>query len=434
MKKYEKYKESGIQWIGQVPEHWKKKRVKHIAKLVNGYPFQSGTYCEEGKWNIITISNVKNESFDTTGCKTIGTLPVDIQNSQILSKGDLLISMTGNVGRVCFVDKDNCLLNQRVGKLDVSPNVDKTFLLYALVSPSFVSYLVQRSQSTAQLNVGKEDIGSFPIFLPPLSEQQAIAGYLDEKTGKIDESIEVLEEQKADLQKYRAAVISEAVTHGLDATAKMKDSGVLWIGQIPKGWRCLPVKRFSTIQTGCTPSTSESKYFDGDFNWFTPSDFKGQLMLSNSNRKLSQCAVEERACRVFPAGSVYIIGIGGTLGKVSACSEVASANQQITVISPNSTMNYKFLAYFLSTKREIFETKANAATLPILSSESIASFPVPVPPLSEQQAIADYLDEKTGKIDEAIATIDTQIADLRAYRTALITEVVTGKVKVSCGE
>lgn len=415
MKQYPKYKESGIQWIGQVPEHWEVSKLKYFVECKDGYrvPIENSLR-EEGPypyWGAGSITGyVKDFIFD----------------EELVLLGEDGAPFFDKNRPVAFYSNEKIWVNNHIHVLKPKNSIRAKFLTYLLNSVDFAFYI----NGSILSKLTQSNMDEIVILLPPLSEQEAIAAYLDKQTGKIDKSIESLEQQKTDLQQYRTSLISEAVTHGLSPNTTLKDSGVQWIGQIPEEWICLPIKRFSIIQTGNTPSTSDSKYFDGGFNWFTPSDFQGQLLLTDSNRKLSQCAVEERACRVFPAGSIYIIGIGGTLGKVAMCEEPASANQQITVVSPNSTMNHKYVTYYLSTKREIFEIKANAATLPILSSESVATFPVPIPPLAEQEAIAAYLDEQTGKIDTAIATIDRQIADLRAYRTALITEAVTGKVDV----
>jgi len=429
MKQYPKYKESGIQWIGQIPEEWEVMKSRYFSFLEHGQSYKPDDVVTENGILVLRSSNIQDGKLSLDDCVSIK--PSQIVTSKLVTNDDIIICSTNGslalVGKSMIIDRPvEASFGSFMMRMRTKQNT--RFVNYQL--GVIVDYYRGTFATTTINQLTIEMLGNMQFLLPPLCEQEAIVAYLDAKTGKVDESIEALEEQKADLQKYRTSVISEAVTRGLNPDVKFKDSGVQWIGQIPEEWEVIPIKRFATIQTGSTPSTSESKYFDGDFNWFTPGDFKGQLLLTDSNRKLSQCAVGERVCRVFPERSIYIIGIGGTLGKVATCEELASANQQITVVSPNDSVNHKFVTYFLSTKREIFETKANAATLPILSSDSVATFPTPVPPLSEQQAIADYLDEKTAKIDEAIKTIDEQITDLRAYRTALITEAVTGKVRV----
>ena len=205
-------KDSQISWLGQIPEHWEVKRMKELVSFYNGYAFKSETYDNEGTYTIVTIANVQSYGFDTTESKKITELPEDLQKEQILSIGDLLISMTGNVGRVCFVNQANCVLNQRVGKLVCSPKIYNKYLYYALSNPSFIEYLKMNSEGSAQQNASKYDICNFSIPLPPYDEQCVIVEYLDLLCAQIEQKCSIINQQIQNIQMLKRALINEVVT------------------------------------------------------------------------------------------------------------------------------------------------------------------------------------------------------------------------------
>ena len=163
---------------------WEKKRLGDVADFVNGYTFLSSTYVEGGKYRVITIANVQQGAMNVDSANTIDSLPVNIQKSQILHLGDILISMTGNVGRVCLVDAEDCLLNQRVGKL-VPRDINKDYLYQCINTPRFVSKMISSGQGGAQDNLSSKDIKSYSVALPTLEEQQKIATFLTALDAKI---------------------------------------------------------------------------------------------------------------------------------------------------------------------------------------------------------------------------------------------------------
>lgn len=439
MKSYPKYKDSGIQWIGQIPEGWGVLRFKHCFNTSTGMNIAKSDLSDSGV-AVISYGQIHAKTNTRTHLSDdlLRYIPCELikgGDTCKLRKNDIVFADTSEdlegCGNAVFIDTDKEIFagyHTIIARPIIEGEIK--YLAYLFNTPVWRQQLRENVVGIKVYSITQRLLNDSVILLPPLSEQESIVRYLDDKTAKIDETVNLLEQQKADLQQYRKALISQTVTRGLNPNAKLKESGISWIGQIPETWKINRIKHFSKIQTGNTPSTAERRYFDGNVNWFTPGDFKGTFVIDNSARKLTQDAVNNNACRIFPANSIYLIGIGGSLGKIAFSEKEASANQQIIVISPNETIISKYIAYFLSTKRNIFELMANAATLPILSNGSVANMDVPIPPLSEQQEIVEYLDTKTAKIDEAIRRIDEQIADLRAYRAALISDVVTGKIDV----
>ena len=187
---------------------WKIVRIGEISKLVNGYAFKSETYTDDGQFSIITIANVQDGKFILESVNKINKLPDDIQSHQILHKGDIIISMTGNVGRVCRVTQEKCLLNQRVGKFE-SIEIDTSFFYSSLRSKRFISTMIEKGQGGAQPNIGKYDISSYELKVPPtVAEQRAIAEVLSD----MDAEIEALEAKRAKYESIKQGMMQELLT------------------------------------------------------------------------------------------------------------------------------------------------------------------------------------------------------------------------------
>jgi restriction endonuclease S subunit len=264
-------------------------------------------------------------------------------------------------------------------------------------------------------------------------EQTAIANYLDQKTSKLDQLINNKKTQIKKLQEIRQIEINIAVTKGLDSNVKLKPSGIEWLGDIPEHWVVKRLKTVATnVQTGTTPKTYISKYYEKeDIKWFTPVDFTKNIRLTDSKNKISQIAIDEGAGRLFTAGSVLLLGIGATIGKIGLLSEHSSANQQINSI----TFSTKIVPMFAAFSLKIYESEiikiANFSTMPIFNQRDTANLKIGIPPLSEQTAIANYLDDKTSKIDQLVSNLENQIERLQEVRKIEIYNAVTGKIKVA---
>jgi len=431
-KKYPKYKDSGVEWLGDVPKHWDVKRLKFIANILNGYAFDSNIYMPEGI-PIIRIGDVKNP----INWEEVKRVPEEMLKSlfrfQVL-KGDVLLALTGaTIGKSAVYNCDEvALLNQRVGIIRAS-QINQRFLLYIIQSNIFTKFIDYLCYGGAQENIGKGDIGSIYSGVPSKTEQQAIADFLDRRTGEIDELIAKKERLIELLREKRTAIISHAVTKGLNPDAKMKDSRIDWLRKVPEHWEVKRLKRISKrIQTGCTPPTAQEYYYeDGTISWYGPGNFGDDLILGEASKLINESAIKDGVARLFEAGSTMIVAIGATIGKVGYIDEPASSNQQITAVAPNiAEVLGKFLAYQLKRLEQVLKGIAPNTTLPIMDQQKIGCLMVANPPISEQQAITDFLDRETSKVDVLIAKVTKVIEKLKEYRTALISAAVTGKIDV----
>ena len=276
-----------------------------------------------------------------------------------------------------------------------------------------------------------DNFGQVLSLLPPLPEQDAIVRYLDSATSELDKAIAMQQKMIDLLNERKQIIIQNAVTKGLDENVEMKESGVEWIGKIPKHWEVLKLKRCAIIKTGTTPPTSNLKYFEnGDIPWFTPGDLN-EINLHLSSKTITKKAIDDNVGRLFPAKSIYFVGIGATVGKVASCDFEASSNQQINAIMCNERLDYKFATYCLLMEQKIIRETTNFVTLPILNQSSTGLIDIVVPPKSDQQQIVSYLDSEMQKFDTAITNCQRQITLLQERKQIIINEVVTGKVRVS---
>ena len=420
MRQYDSYKDSGQQWLGEIPSHWEIKRL--------------ASYFKERR------NKVSDKEYAPLSVTKLGIFPQwenvaktnDGDNRKLVKAGDFVInSRSDRKGSSGISDRDGSvsLINT---VLQLRSNIYPPFCLYLLKSYSFIEEYYRNGHGiVADLwTTGYDEMKMIKLAIPKMEEQKVISYYLDKITAHIDKAIAQQQRMIDLLNERKQIIIQQAVTKGLNPNAKMKNSGVEWIGQVPEHWEVIRLKRCAAVKTGCTPSTKELKYYENqDINWFTPEDI-GSERICEAQKKVSYIAKQEGACKVFPSHIVYFVGIGASIGKVSYCDIEASANQQINAIIPNHRVNYKFLSYCLKTQKEEIFLTANTVTLPIINQERTGSLLITVPPLSEQKKIVSYIETKTANIDKAI-TKQQQIVDLfKERKQIIINDAVTGKIKV----
>lgn len=418
-----KMKDSGVEWIGDIPEGWAIERGKHILTYLERPIFPEAGVVTCFRDGEVTLRANRREDGFTVALKEIGYKGVAV--------GDLVVhGMDGFAGAIGISDscgKCSPVLNI----LDSTQN--KRFLMYYLrnmaygeVFSGLATGIRQRSCDT-----GWNKLRTLDYVLPPIREQQRIADFLDAQTAEIDASIAKTQESIEEYKKLKQAVITQAVTKGIRPGRAMKDSGVEWIGDIPEEWKAAPVKHYLRLQTGTTPSSQHPEYFNGEIPWYTPGDILDKVELTNSERTLKREAISDGIVSLYPPDSVLIVGIGATLGKTGHIDRPASSNQQITALSPrDNTCCGRYVAYCFKSMEAKLKDFAFYTTLPIINNRTLGQFRCPFPPLPEQQEIAAYLDEKCAAIDTLIEKKQAIITELEAYKKTLIYEYVTGKKEV----
>ena len=439
MKKYEKYKSSGVDWIGVIPEHWKLQRLKEVMNFQGGYAFSSNDYIEQGV-QVILIGNLYQNQLSLERNPTFVNNAFLKKHSRFkVTKGDVLMSLTGTLGKkdygfaILLKTEKEYLLNQRVAKLNCNKDLDVNFIIYMLQSEHFTSELLTLPKGTKQGNLSEEQIMSMVIPLLTLSEQTTIASYLDAKTSAIDRKVSLLEQKITHYQQLRKSLINETVCRGLDKNVRFKDSGIQWIGRIPEHW---DVKRLKDVCGFINRGTSPTYDETGFFKVVNQATFSKGFWDESSLRFSQSLEVKPRG--LLKENDILIASTGGgVLGKLYFFTRKESgyiADSHITILRDNRK-NYfaKYVYYYFSEKFKLInDILAKGSTNQTeLQKDWLLGFFICIPPQPEQTAIASYLDETTQKIDLIITNITTQIATLRELRKTLINDVVTGKLKVT---
>lgn len=425
MERYSEYKDSGVKWLGEIPSHWEV--VRGLAVFSENK--NKNTQLENSI--VLSLSYGKiivKKDIDS------GLVPEEYSSYQIVKPGFIIVRSTDLQNdktslRIGYVCNEGIITSAYLG-LQVKGNNNDKYLYYFLHDWDITKEIYRHGNGLRQ-SLSWNDLRDVNVLLPPLSEQDAIVRYIDAATSKIDKAIAMQQKMIDLLNERKQIIIQNAVTKGLDENVEMKDSGVEWIGMIPKHWEILKLKRCASIKTGTTPPTNERKYFDGGrISWFTPGDLN-DLHLNFASKTITQKAIDDKVGRLFPAKTIYFVGIGATVAKVSACDFEASSNQQINAIICNKSLDYRFATYVLKSEQEFIRNMANYVTLPIINQSDTGLIDMIVPPKFEQQAIIAYLDKQMQRFDSAITNCQRQITLLQERKQIIINEVVTGKVKVS---
>lgn len=423
-------------WLDGMPSDWKRSRVRNVATLSPNYS-QTLPAPDE------PCTVVPMELLSVDGA-------IDVSNQQpledvstglpLFEKGDVLfakITPCMENGKGAFVRQlptRYAFGSTEFHVLRAGNKVDGQFLYYATFNPVYRAYAAENMVGAAgQKRVSSRFLKDTRLFLPLLPEQQRIAAYLDASCEAIDAAVAAKRSQLETLEALRSSIISRAVTQGLNPSAKTRESGVSWLGSIPEHWQGGHLKRYARrIQTGVTPPTDTPEYYeDGTIPWYAPGSFEGQIELTEPRKLINERALNEGVLRMFPAGSVFVIGIGATIGKVGIIEEEASCNQQIIGIVCDHRMTPRFLAYQLKIYEVVIPGICVATTLPIFNQVQVGYLPVIVPPVSEQQAICEHIDIKLVELKKVVSVLETQIATLTAYRKSLVHECVTGQRRVT---
>ena len=436
MKKYDEYKDSGVAWIGEVPKHWKVSRIKFLISHSS-----AGVWGEDEKNDENDIVCFRAADFDYIhGCLRLDKMIIrNIQPEQLrgrrLHHGDLLIEKSGGgdsapVGRIVrynYNDKATC--SNFVHFIRVNKFNDGNYLFYyfyAMYANNVNILFFNQTTGIQNLKIG-EYIGQM-IYTPILNEQTAIATYLDTHCAKIDNLISIQQKRIALLQELKQSVITHVVTKGLNPNVEMKQSGVEWIGDVPKHWEVMPLKFTGTFGNGLT---------------YSPKDVvdNGILVLRSSNIQNSSLSFEDNVYvskvsrdLLVNKGDIIICSRNGSAALVGKSAFVdkelnATFGAFMMRYIPNIEKKYGF--YLFQTAIGQYKGYFSTTTINQLTKTTIDEIKVPLAMAEEQAAIASYLDHKCATIDTSISNAQHQIDLLQEYKQSLITEVVTGKRKVT---
>lgn len=417
-------KNSGIEWIGNIPNNWDVSKVKHCFYLSKQKAGDKNPTILKLARSAVQIRDISTNE---------GQLAESYENYNPVKVGDLLLNpMDLYSGANCNVSEIEGVISPAYQNLRKKVELNPKYFDYFFKIQYWTMAMFAHGKGISFDNrwtINTETILNYYIPFPSFEVQNSIVNVLTEKLSQVDELIANQEKQIEKLKEYKQSVITEAVTKGLDKSAPLKDSGIEWIGEIPESWNVFQLKNISTIKTGHTPSTVHIENFNGNVNWYTPSDFVNET-IENSSRKISEYALQNEGITLFPVNTTLLVGIGGTAGKVCRILVEGYSNQQITALMANDKVDPVYLFYELTASRRYLKDNAMYTTLPIINNSYLGFLKFVIPNIETQKQIVDYLDEKCGKIDRLIAIKQEKIEKLNEYKKSLIYEYVTGKKEV----
>lgn len=429
MKQYESYKDSGIEWLGKIPSHWNTVHIKNYFNVISGAtPDSSNDKYWDGDIIWITPADFKtSDHFVSTGKRNLTAEGYKSCGTTMVPAGSLIFSKRAPIGTVAISSNALCT-NQ--GCLSCVPFEKVCFspYYYYLFSVLTEAFEMLGSGSTF-LEISAANFSNFPISAPSFEEQQSIAAYLDYKVGQIDAVIAEKEQMLEDLKAYRSAMISEAVTKGLNKDVEMKDSGIDWIGEIPENWNTIKLSRvYPNIGSGTTPDTNNSQYYSEEgINWLQTGDLNDGDIYETS-KHITELALKEKGLRIYPKGSLVIAMYGATIGKVGLLQIETTTNQACCVLPPNEKMSIIYTKFVLQAAKDVLLKQSVGGGQPNISQSIIRSLSIPMPPLEEQIKNAEKIQNTYQNIEKTLNELLLGIDDLKAYKSSIITEAVTGKV------
>lgn len=422
-----KMKDSGIEWIGEIPEGWEVIPAKFLFKNSDMRRIANDEQLTASQqFGIIS----QKDYTELTGSKVV-LANKGLEDWKHVKPFDFIISLRSFQGGLEMSEITGCITWHYI-VLKSCHKICSYYYKWLFKSDSYI-HALQRTCSFIRdgQDLRYSNFIQVPLFEPPLAEQEKIADYLNAECSHIDAMLSKTRSSIEEYKKLKQAVITQAVTKGVRGEREMKDSGVEWIGEIPAEWSICPLKRLAAIQTGSTPSKTSSESFYSSITgtpWIKPDN----LGFSSSIETTAEFLTEEgcSVARTFPSNTVYVGCIGSRIGNCGYSLIPCACNQQINALIFNERMYWKYGWYLTIFQEEQYTLLANGNVIQIINSTTQGNISCIVPSISEQREITAYLDAKCAEIDGLIAKKAQLAKELESYKKSLIYEVVTGKREV----
>ena len=425
-------KDSGIEWIGEIPEGWEVSQLKYATrwKSEKGCPNAPvlSLYRDFG----VVPKDSRDDNHNVTS--------LDTSNYKVVDVGDLVINKMKAWQGTMAVSDYRGIVSPAYHVCSITSNkVNKRYLHHLLRNPAYLPEYARLSTGMriGQWDLGFDDFKNIPFLIPPLDEQAKIADYLDNGCASLDATLSKTRSSIEEYKKLKQAVITQAVTKGVRGEREMKDSGVEWIGEIPKKWNRCKLNSICTFINGDRSKNypSSEDFQDIGIPFIGADSLNGFFVDTYSARHISPAKYASMGGLKITQGDILYTLRGSTIGKNAIANfndgTIASSLVGIRVKSPFLASS-SFLFYWLNSLNEFVQRDLciNGSTAPNLSAENVAQFFIYIPDITEQHEIADYLDAKCAEIDKLIAKKEQLVKELESYKKSLIYEVVTGKREV----
>ena len=440
---YPATKDSGVEWLGEVPEHWEVCALRRKLRGSDGIkigPFGSQLKLEHlslSGYKVFGQRNVIDQNF-THGEKFVSREKFNELSACALLPNDLVVTMMGTSGRCAVVPDDTAvgIMDSHLLRLRLVTSIDTKFVARLIdEAPYLKEQIAVSGKGSIMHGLNSGMVKALVLALPSWAEQTAIVRFLEHADRRIQRYIWAKEKLIALLEEQKQAIIHQAVTGQIDVRTgrrypAYKDSGVEWLGQVPAHWKARKLRSLYRWRgSGTTPAADH--YFGGTVPWVMSGDLNDGVV-AITKRTVTERAVREiSALKIYPAHSLVIAMYGATIGRTGLLSIEACTNQACCVLSdPVGDTDSAYIQSVLNTARVHLAQLSFGGGQPNINAEVVHSFRVPVPPLSEQIAIVAYVGEASDGITSVVKRVQQSIDLLREYRTRLIADAVTGKLDV----
>lgn len=422
-KPYPAYRDSGVEWIGRVPAHWETLRIKRAAQLRNERRNDS----PKG-WTYVGLEDVESESGKYE--PTVGASRHSEDSMVgVFRAGDVLYGKLRPYLRKAIVAEQDGVCSTEF--LVLSEGRGKSPWVHRWLLTQEVTQQIEAGCDGAKMpRADWEHVGSIPMPLPPASEQTAIAAALDRETARIDALIAKKTRFIELLKEKRQALITHAVTKGLDPNVNMKDSGVEWIVEAPEHWVLSRLGHFASVENGTTPSRANEAYWvGGDVAWLGSGEVN-QVVVTEATEYITELALRDCSLRLLPKGTVVVgmVGQGKTRGLAAILDIEATINQNMAAVCVGPKLNGLFLLHVFTAAYEWLREGGRGSNQAALNCELLGEFRLAVPPAGEQQQIVAHIADMKKRIDSIASKTEHSMSLLKERRSALITAAVTGQI------
>ena len=443
-KPYPKYKESGVEWLGRVPEHWEVRRLKRLCHV---FPSNVDKKAVEGEAPVVlcNYTDVYYNDRILDGMDFMAATATDDQIAKFtLRAGDTIITKDSetadDIAVAAYVPKDlpGVICGYHLSMVRPQGGIHGAYVKRLFDSVYAKSCFAIRANGLTRVGLSQYEIDNVEMPSPPEGEQALIAGFLDRETAKIDALIAEQQRLIELLQEKRQAVISHAVTKGLNPDAPMKDSGIEWLGEVPEHWVVTRLSHYAMVGNGSTPRRDNTEYWrDGDVPWVSSGEVN-QVIVTEASEFVTALAVKECSLAVFPKQTVLVgmVGQGKTRGMSALLAIDSTINQNVAGVVPDHRLDARLLQFVFQAMYEYLREYGRGGNQAALNCDIIAATVIPVPPLDEQCSISTCLAAECDRSDSLLRESEVAISLLQERRSALISAAVTGQIDVRnfCGE
>ena len=427
IKAYESYKNTDQFWIKQIPSHWDVHKIKYVFDERSEKGHQKEPL-------LVASQNMGVVPKSVYGNRTVEAMK-GLDTLKLVKVGDFVISLRSFQGGIEYAYYQG-IISPAYTVMILKGYVTPEYFRHLAKSDAFIKLLklcvtgIREGQ-----NINYALLKNYRIPVPPKEEQDQIVRYLDWQNSRLNKLINAKKREIALLEEQKQALISQAVTKGLDPHAPLKDSGIDWIGQIPEHWEINKMNRlFNLIGSGTTPNSGSVDFYDnGNIPWLNSGDLYGDKpVIEKTAKHITELALNSfSALKLYNADSIAIAMYGASVGNISIVPFEFCCNQACCVFSKqikNLSLKYAYYAV-IAGKKDLIE-QAKGGGQPNINQDILKQFRLPLPPVHEQKRIVDCLDKQCAIIDNSIANINKTISLLKEYRTRLVADVVTGQIDV----